>query len=85
MDSNPTSTDHGFRKQRYYDVKVEGIKDGTATVRISHPVVGEKWGMRYFHGGAWADARNVAVKVPTISGDILVGHLAKTPIVIGTR
>ncbi len=85
LDANPTPADHGYTKQRYYDVKIEGIGDGTATVIITHPVVEEKWRMRYFHEGKWADAKNSVAKAHTVHGDIPVGHLTKTPIVIGTH
>ncbi len=93
LDVNPRPKDHDLRNPRHYDVKVEGIEDGTATVMVSHPAIsnppppGKRWDMCYFHDrkDQWLGAKSVNVKGQTISGDIPVEDLQKTPIVIGTH
>ncbi len=93
LDVNPRPKDHGLGNPRHYDVKVEGIEDGNATVIISHPAIsnspppGKKWDMLYFHEEKyeWLGARFVGVEGQSISGEIPVEDLQKTPIVIGTH
>jgi hypothetical protein len=74
----------------FYDVRVEEISDGTATVSITNEAVVERtetiwWEMKYWADGKWVDAGNQSVKGHTINGDIPVRSLNRTPIAIGTR
>jgi len=69
----------------YYDVLIEGISDGTATVSItSDAVQSDKTSMQYWDGTKWVYVTGKAVTDHTVSGDIPVRSLHGTPIAIGT-
>jgi hypothetical protein len=74
----------------FYDVRVEGVSDGTATVSITNkavvrPTKTRWWEMKYWADGRWVGAGNQSVEGHTINGDIPVRSLNRTPIAIGTR
>ncbi len=68
----------------FYDVSVQGIKDGAATVYITNDAVQSGAKMQYWDGSKWVDSGNQSVQGNTISGEIPVRSLRGTPIVIGT-
>jgi hypothetical protein len=67
----------------YYDVKVQGIADGTATVCIANNGVLAQTIMQYWNGAYWLKASNVVVSGDKIYGDIPVSALTGTIIAIG--
>ena len=72
----------------YYDVSIEGISDGMATIMIANDA-GLPERIQYWDGARWVDLREVSHSGNTVSGDIAVGLLRgtppkKIPIVIGT-
>lgn len=72
-----------FKKRGFYDVSVDGISDGTATVSITTDAFKPKE-MQYWREGEWVDVEHKSAEGNTISGDIPVRYLHGTPIVIGT-
>ena len=66
----------------FFDVKIQGINDGTARVCITDPsaVPGSK--LMYWTGTAWVEATNQQLTPPTLCGDIAVSALKLTPISI---
>ncbi|MDE1854069.1 MAG: hypothetical protein KGI38_10060 [Thaumarchaeota archaeon] len=68
----------------FYDVSVQGISDGTATISITNDAVKSGAKLQYWDGGRWVDSGNQSVRGNTIKGDIPVRSLHGTPIVIGT-
>jgi len=87
LDGNPVATSpalpRGF-KPRFYDVRVEGITGGTAKIGITFYEVKSDSPLQYWDDKVWADVMNRSVSGNTISGDIPVDALHKTPIVLGT-
>lgn len=69
----------------YYDVSIDGISDGTATVSITNDGVQKnKTRIQYWGGANWVDVTAANVTDHTISADIPVRSLHGTPIVVGT-
>lgn len=69
----------------YYDVSVDGISGGKATISITNDSVEKgKARMQYWGGEGWVDVPGASVSDHTISGDIPVSSLHGTPIVVGT-
>lgn len=70
----------------FFDVSIQGISDGSATVTVDHDNVGERTKMKYLDktSGKWELAKNQSVSGRKIRGDIDVSKLHGTPIVIGT-
>jgi hypothetical protein len=69
---------------QYYDVKVNGISTGTATVCITiSSQLSSQYAMQYWDGSSWVNATNITVSGSQICGDIPVSALTGTNIVIG--
>jgi hypothetical protein len=73
----------GTTSAAYYDVNIQGISDGTASVCITNSGVLSQTTMQYWNGVQWVMATNVVVSGDTICGDIPVSALTGTPIAIG--
>jgi hypothetical protein len=73
----------GTTPAAYYDVNVQGISDGTATICITNSDVLGQTTMQYLNGAQWVIATDVVVSGNTICGDIPVSALSGTPIAIG--
>jgi hypothetical protein len=72
----------------FFDVKVTGISDGTATICFTSPLVpfllllpGPV--MEYWDGFVWVKAANIQVSTSMICGTVPVSALSGTPIVVG--
>ena len=76
----PIGPDDTLTGATYYDVKVDGAQDGTATICISSPF---NTAMDYGAGGSWVPAAGVQVSTTGVCGSILVSALTGTPIAIG--
>ena len=80
----PKTDSKPWERGIYFDVKVTGIRDGTARVCITNAAV-ESWSpMFYWDGKSWVVAVNHEVVQQTVCGDIPVSDLGRTPIIIGT-
>ncbi len=66
----------------YYDVSVQGISDGMATISITG--TSGQTTMQYWNGAQWVSASDVTVSGDTITGTIPVADLTGTPIVLGS-
>jgi hypothetical protein len=64
----------------YYDVRVQGISDGMATVSIV--VTSGQNMMQYWNGAQWITANNIIVSGNTVTGSIPVVALTGTPIAL---
>jgi hypothetical protein len=73
----------GTSPAAYYDVNVQGISDGTATVCITNSGLLGQTTMQYWNGAQWVMATDVVVSGNTICGNIPVSALTGTPIAIG--
>jgi hypothetical protein len=75
-----------MRKRYYFDLRIVGLKGGTATVRISHLSVEAGCKIQHWDGAKWADHGEAVVdaKNATVTARFDVSQLGKTPIVIGT-
>jgi len=73
----------GTNPAAYYDVNVQGISDGTATICITNSGVLGQTMMQYWNGAQWVMATDVVVSGNTICGNIPVSALTGTPIAIG--
>jgi hypothetical protein len=67
----------------YYDVNVQGINDGIATIYITNNAVTSQTTMQYWNGAQWIQATDVVVSGNTIRGNIPVSALTGTIIAIG--
>jgi hypothetical protein len=67
----------------YYDVKVQDISDGTAT--ISFTGTSGQTTMQYWNGEQWIPASDVTVSGSTITGNIPIASLTGTPIALGSE
>lgn len=67
----------------YYDVNIQGISDGMATVYITNKGVSSATIMEYWDGTQWVAASDVSISGDTIQGDIPVSALSGTLIAIG--
>ena len=67
----------------YYDINIQGISGGTATVCITNSDVTGQTIMKYWDGAQWEDANNIMVSGDTVCGDIPVSALTGTPVAIG--
>jgi len=74
-----------MRTSTFFDVRVQGISGGSATVSVSYPNGGPETKMEYWDQGikAWK-SMNPSYSNGIISGTIDVNKLQWTPIVIGT-
>jgi len=69
----------------YYDVKVEGIADGIASICLASTSGKDPTVMRYRRDdGVWLYADHLEPSGKTITGEIQVPHLHGSPIIIGT-
>lgn len=73
----------GTTPAAYYDVNVQGIHEGTATVCITNSGVLSQTTMQYWNGAQWVKASNAFVSGNTICGNIPVSALTGTIIAIG--
>lgn len=74
----------GIQYPSYYDVKIEGIPDGSASVCLTSTSGKDPTVMRYLKNNAWLDAGNLKPSGRTITGEIRVSDLFGSPIIIGT-
>lgn len=73
----------GTTPAAYYDVSVEGVSDGTATMCITNSGVTSQTTMQYGDGTQWKAASDITVSGDTVFGSIPVSALGGTPIAIG--
>lgn len=73
----------GTSPAMYYDVNIQGISDGTATISITNSNVLAQTTMQYWNGVQWVTASDVTVSGLTISGNIPVSALTGTFIALG--
>jgi len=66
----------------YYDVNVQGISNGTATITITG--TSGQTTMDYWDGTQWVPASGVTYTADTITGTIPVSALTGTPIALGS-
>ena len=66
----------------FYDVNVQGISGGTATVSITNSGVTSLTSMEYLVGGQWVYASDVTISGNTVTGEIPVSDLGGTPIAL---
>jgi hypothetical protein len=87
-----TSTDYGSANPGvgavslgyavYYDVRVQGISDGMATITFTG--ISNQMLMLYWNGAQWVLASDITSLGDTITGTIPVSALTGTPIAVGT-
>jgi hypothetical protein len=68
----------------FFDVYVEGLTGGTATVSITHDTVTNSHRIHHWNGTKWVDHAERKVDGKTIRAQFDVADLHGTPIVIGT-
>ncbi len=70
----------------FFDVYVDGLSKGRARVSITDDSVGDKHKLEYFDGKAWRrpSHQSANAKTHTITADLTVADLTRTPISIGT-
>jgi hypothetical protein len=73
-----------LRSPLFFDVSVEGVSGGKATVYITHKDVTGNHKLHHWDGNKWVNHAERLVSKNTISAEFDVAHLHGTPIVIGT-
>ncbi len=68
----------------FFDVYVDGVTGGTATVSITHDSVSSNHKIHHWNGTAWVDHADRKVDGKTVRAEFNVSDLHRTPIVIGT-
>ena len=81
----PTRWDTRFKlnSPTYFDVRIEGISDGLASISLTSSSGKPPTTMLYLKGGQWVKVSRVSTSGNTITGEIPVSDL-HSPIVIGT-
>jgi hypothetical protein len=68
----------------FFDLAVEGVAAGTATVRITHDSVTPSHKVNHWDGTKWVEHPEAAVSKKTVQAQFRLSDLHGTPIVIGT-
>ena len=87
FDSQPVGTgDSGLGNATFYDVKITGISDGSATVCVNASSITNSTAMRYYNftGGDWVYVSTTFVPLDTVCGAIPVSALSGTLIALGS-
>ncbi|MCJ7423421.1 right-handed parallel beta-helix repeat-containing protein [Candidatus Bathyarchaeota archaeon] len=79
----PGTVEVGMNPAAYYDVNVQGISDGIATVYITNGGITGQTKMQYWNGARWVEASDVSLLGNTLCGNIPVSALTGTIIAIG--
>jgi hypothetical protein len=66
----------------YYDVEVQGVSDGTATISIENYGVFSQTTMEYWNGTQWLEASDISVLGSSVVGNIPVSALNGTIIAL---
>ncbi len=73
-----------LRSPIFFDVFVDGVSEGTATVAITHDSVTRAHKVHHWDGAKWVDHAERKVDGKTITAEFKVADLRGTAIVIGT-
>lgn len=68
----------------FFDISVDGLSGGKATVRITHDTVTKAHKVNHWNGKRWVDHPEKKVSGKTIRAKFKVRDLNGTPVVIGT-